>query len=153
MAPIPIWDLTGPLPGPDEPYAPLPAIRAELVDPVVIITDPHIVTDFEANGLRMARLFDTDAEKVLLWLIDKSRDLDRRQIDAEFAIDMGPEIRNRKMGACLAEMAAKGRLRVIATRDGSKVIAQLALTSEDRARDRTEIEADFRRLFPKHEPQ
>jgi hypothetical protein len=127
-APVPIWELTGPVPSGD---APVPAIRPELVDPVIIITDPYVVADFEATGLHMARILDPDYEKVLLLLIDTSRDLDGRQIDAEFAIDMGPEIRDRTIGRTLARLAAKGRLRIIATGDESRVIVQMIFRPED----------------------
>ena len=148
VAPMPIWELTGPLPGPEDADSPLPAIRPELVDPVIVITDPHVVMDFEGTGTRIARMLDPDQEKVLLWLIDKSRHLDGRNIDSEFAIDMGPEIKSRMMGATLATLAEKGRARIIATGDESKVVVQMIYGPDDYAQDRAEVEAQYRRLFP-----
>lgn len=130
-APVPEWELNYALPSADDPDAPIPAIKAELVDYVVIIKDSHLVADFEAAGIRMARLLNSDQERVLLWLIDKSRDLDRRKIDDEFAIDMGPEIRNRTFGGILACLAKKGLLRIIATSDRRTVIVQFIVKPED----------------------
>lgn len=130
-APVPIWELTKPLSGPENPNGFVPAIRPELVDPVIILTDPYVVADFETTGMRMARMQDPDEEKVLLYLIDTSRDLDARKVDTEFAIDMGPELNNRTMGTTLASLAKKGRARVVATRDARKVIIQMIFRPED----------------------
>lgn len=149
VAPIPVWGFTDvPMPGPDNPDAPIPAIRPELVDPVVVLSDPHIVADFEKTGLRLARIADEDHEKVLLWLIDKSRALENRNMDSEFAIDMGPAIKNREMGETIAGLVRHGRARAIATGDDSKVILQLIFTPADYAPGREAIEATCKRLFP-----
>ena len=75
-AAMPVWEFnsTVPMPGPDDANAPIPAIRPELVNPVLIITDPHVVADFEATGMPIARLGDVDQERVLLWVIDSRGD-------------------------------------------------------------------------------
>jgi hypothetical protein len=97
---------------------------------MIVVADPHVVEDFEATGLRLERLDSLDQEKLLLWLIDKSRDLDKREVDAEFARDFGSEIAQRTLGATFAEMVRKGGLRAMATRDNTRLIVQFPPSEE-----------------------
>lgn len=124
-APVPTWALNGPVPSLDKPNRPIPAIRPEFVDGVFIITDPHIVDDFEKHR-PIARLLEPLEESVLLWLIDKSRLLEHRDMDTEHSIEFGPAIKGRRLGSTLAELAENGFVRVVATHDRGKLILQPA---------------------------